>query len=554
MSFRQMDANSSKEKWKVWTPLFFSLVLIVGMVLGFNLRDTLRNKRDIGTIVERNDRLEEIIDLVNEKYVDTINSNHLYKDAVSGILKSLDPHTVYIPAEDLQGVNDDLDGGFSGIGVEFSILRDTIGITSVIENGPASRAGIHTGDQLVKVGDSIVAGNGINSDRIIHLLKGKQRSKVLVTLRMPESNSLKEVPIIRDIIPIYSVDASLMLDNNTGYIKINRFSATTYKEFASALDVLKENGAKQMVVDLRENPGGYLDAANSIAGDFLGDNKLVVYTKGTHTIKTEYRANEEGAFTAGKLIVLVDEGSASASEILAGSIQDWDRGVIMGRRTYGKGLVQEQYEMPDGAALRLTIAKYYTPSGRCIQRSFANGKAAYREDYEKRFETGELIGFDTTANTDTVKFYTSRNRVVYGGGGIKPDVYVPYDTNRISNVIIEALSSDELKIALWDYFITNRNSFKFKDIKDFEENFEETDEVKDLFLSDLKGDTRRSVVKALQKRTASTYFNLHLKARLARYLFHDNGYYSITVKDDNMVKKALALIHSNEYSKLIKRK
>jgi len=520
------------------------------MVLGFNLRDSLRNKRDIGTVILRNDRLEEIIDLVNEKYVDTVNNNTLYKDAVSGILKSLDPHTVYIPPEDLQEVNDDLDGGFSGIGVEFSIMRDTIAVTGVIEDGPAAGAGVETGDQIIKVGDSMVAGVNITSDRIIHLLKGRQSSKVYVTVMRP-AGALKQVSITRGIIPIYSIDAGIMLDSVTGFIKINRFSATTFTEFSKALQKLKDKGAKQLVLDLRDNPGGYLDAATSIADAFLDDNKLVVYTQGIHSQKTEYRASEKGAFEDGKLVVLVDESSASASEILSGAIQDWDRGVIAGRRTFGKGLVQEQYDLPGGSALRLTIAKYYTPSGRCIQRSFAKGRDAYMEDYEKRFESGELLGADTAGNADTTRFYTAHHRVVYGGGGITPDVYVPYDTSRFSVTMESMIFSENLKTAIWNYFMRNRSRLNFKDIAAFNHSFNDEAAIKDSYLDMLSGGKRKDALKELERPVNADYFNLQIKAQLARILFHENGYYAISAKEDNAVNKALEIMNSGQYSKII---
>ena len=545
-----MDVNS-RDRSNAWTPLLFSLVLILGMIMGFNLRDTLRSKRNLATVIQRSDRLDEIIDLVSEKYVDTVNSNLLYKDAISGILKSLDPHTVYIPADDVQAVNDELDGGFSGIGVEFSILRDTIEVTSVIENGPAGNAGIETGDQVVKVGDSVVAGVNVTADRIAHLLKGKQKTKVNVTIRQLSDGLMKTFTITRDIIPTYSVDASIMLDSETGYIKINRFSATTADEFKTALKKLQANGAQQLIVDLRGNPGGYLDAATSIADNFLDGNKLVVYTKGAHTANTEYRAKEKGLFEKGKLAILVDESSASASEILAGAIQDWDRGVIIGRRTFGKGLVQEQYDLPDGAALRLTIARYYTPSGRCIQRSFSKGKDAYMEDYEKRFEDGDLTGNDTDEASDTIPFYTANHRVVYGGGGIKPDVYVPYDTDRLSTVFQSMIYSTELKTAIWDYFIHNREQLKFSSITDFIGSFNAQEQVAGNYLALLDPGPRKEALKELSKPVNNNYFKQQIKARMARLLFHDNGYYTISVRDDEVVNKALAVLSSGQYSKLI---
>lgn len=536
---------------KVWTPAIFSLVLIAGMVLGFNLRDTLRNKRDIGTIVQRNDRLEQMIDLINEKYVDTVNTNLLYKDAVNGILSHLDPHTVYIPADELQSVNDDLEGSFFGIGVEFSILHDTIQFTSIIEGGPAEKAGIATGDQLIKVGDSIVAGNGITSDRIIKMLKGKQYSSVFVTLRSVDGTT-KNVNIKRDVVPIYSVDASLMLDNKTGYIKINRFAATTYDEFKKALELLQKRGMSQLVLDLRQNPGGYVDAATRIADEFLSGNKLIVYTQGKHSARTEYRAGNKGLFEKGKLAVLVDESSASASEILSGAVQDWDRGVIIGRRTFGKGLVQEQYDMDDGSALRLTIARYFTPSGRCIQRSFANGKDAYTEDFVKRFESGELTGKDTTKLTDTTRYYTSLKRAVFAGGGIKPDIYVPYDTAKLHPGLLNILFSDEVHNLIWTYYIAHRNQLQiYKSIDDYKLHFN-ADEMVKSFVAQQEPKMKQIIQKVLADETNRNYFALQMKAQLARYLFRNNGYYSVNATADNVVQKALQVLNI-EYASIIHR-
>ncbi len=533
-----------KDRLKVWTPLFFSVVMVVGMMLGYNMRDSLR-KHD-----PRQDRLNKIIDLINNKYVDTINSNLMYKDAVSGILKSLDPHTVFIPADEVQGINDDMEGEFSGIGVEFALLRDTISVVAVIDKGPALAAGIEVGDKLLKVDDSVVAGIHITTERIIHLLKGRQKSTVSVTVKQI-AGKIKQVRITRDLIPTYSVDASLMLDATTGFIKINRFSATTYDEFKAALKKLQAAGASQLIIDLRDNPGGYLDQASSIADELLNDNKLVVYTKGLHTPKTEYRAGEKGLFEDGKLAILVDEGSASASEILAGAIQDWDRGVILGRRTFGKGLVQEQYDLPDGSALRLTIAKYYTPSGRCIQRSFAGGKEAYMEDYEKRLENGELTGTDSFKVTDTTKYYTGKHRVVYGGGGIKPDVYVPYDTLRLSPALLSIIYSEDLKNAIWDYFIRNKAQLKYKTVADFAASFNAQQQIADNYISMLSGEARAKAQKALSSPVSRQYFDLQIKSQLARFLFRDNGYYTISLKEDDVAQKALQILNSDSYSKIL---
>jgi carboxyl-terminal processing protease len=544
-------SENEQNRSKIWTPLLYSLVLVIGMILGFNLKDTLRNKRDLSTVIQRNDRLEEIIELIKQKYVDTINTNLLYEDAVTGLLTPLDPHTVYIPADELQEVNNDLDGGFSGIGVEFSILKDTVEVTSVVENGPASKAGITAGDKIIRVGDSLVAGTGITSDRIISLLRGKQNSTIQVTMKLIESGTQKKIPITRDIIPIYSVDASVMADNKTGYIKINRFSATTYDEFAKALSQLKKEGASQLILDLRDNPGGYLNAATSILDDLIADEKLLVYTKGRNSARIDYKAGEHGEFEEGRIAILVDENSASASEIIAGAIQDWDRGVIVGRRTYGKGLVQEQYEMPDGAALRLTTAKYYTPSGRSIQRSYAEGRDAYQEDYAKRYDNGELTGNDIVPPADSTPYYTVHKRVVYGGGGIKPDVYVPYDTSKWSTPLLNIAFSQEMRNVIWAYYLQNRNTFNFKNIADFTHSFKGEGQVINKFVALLPPGERKTLLKQFTAPMSQRYFEMQIKAQIARFLFRDNGYYSVKLQDDNVVNKALEVLNTNRYSQIL---
>ncbi|RYE25861.1 MAG: S41 family peptidase [Sphingobacteriales bacterium] len=524
----------------------------IGMILGFNLRDTLRNKRDIQTL-ERNDRLEQIIDLVDAKYVDSLDKDVLYEDAINGILSHLDPHTVYIPANEYDEMNEALDGSFFGIGVEFSIIRDTIQVTSVIDEGPANVAGVIVGDQLIKVGDSVVAGKSITSERIIKMLKGKQYSKVYVTLLQPQDKKLKTVQIKRDIVPVYSVIANIMLDSATGYIKINKFGANTYNEFIKAFKSLKEKGMQMLVVDLRQNAGGYLNAATEIADEFLEDNKLLVYTEGKNSPRKDYKAEKRGIFEQGRLAILIDESSASASEILAGAIQDWDRGVVIGRRSYGKGLVQEQYDMDNGAGLRLTIAKYYTPSGRSIQRSFAKGREAYEEDFAKRFESGELIGNDTAHVLDTTKYYTGNKRVVYGGGGIKPDVYVPYDTAKLSNALLNIVYTDEMKNEVWDYFMKHRaDLLKYKTVKAFEAEMNTEDLLMD-YVNTLAPSAKNLAKKILAAPYNRNYLKLQMQAQLARILFGNNGYFSISIKDDNVVQMAKRVLHSDTYSKIIGR-
>lgn len=542
--------KDNERKINVWLPLLFAMVMIIGMVLGFNLRDTLRYKRAIQTVVERNDRLEQIIDLIKEKYVDSVDVNLLYKDAISGIVSHLDPHTVYIPADELQAVNEDLEGSFFGIGVEFNIVNDTIQVTAVIEGGPAERVGVEIGDQLIKVGDSTVAGTHITSQRIIKMLRGAQHTKVPIMLNEPGTQRLKRVMIARDAIPIYSVEANVMLDATTGYIRINRFSATTYEEFVKALKILKAKGAKQLILDLRHNPGGYLDAATKIADELIKDNKLLVYTQGNKSARKDYIAEEPGMMENGRVIVLVDEGSASASEVLAGAIQDLDRGVVIGRRSYGKGLVQEQFDLEDGAALRLTIARYYTPSGRSIQRTYAKGRAAYADAYEERLAHLDTMN-DTLQTKNATNFFTANHRPVYSGGGIKPDVIVAADTIKLNAAVANLMFGEQFKKSFWAYYLKNRLALRqYKTVEDFDAHFS-TNGLMNVFTSMLPASKRIQLQSLMKQEQVRKYIDLQMKAQLARVLFRNNGFYTIHVKGDVMVQKALQIIHANTYNKLI---
>ncbi len=544
----------SKKKVQVWLPLLFSIVLILGMVLGFKLRDSLRNKKQFTTIIQRNDRLEDIIQLIEQKYVDTVNTNSLYADAVDGILKHLDPHTVYIPADELANVNEDLEGSFFGIGVGFSVIRDTLNITSVIKGGPSAKAGLKVGDKILKVGDSVIAGNKTPSDDVIKMLKGPENTDVEITIYSASKESQKKVTISRGRIPIYSVDADIMLNNATGYIKINRFSATTYTEFAQALKKLKAQGMQSLVLDLRQNPGGYLNAAAKIADEFLSGDKLIVYTSGKSAQKEEYVAGEKNGFEMGRLIVLVDESSASASEILAGAVQDWDRGVVVGRRTYGKGLVQEQYRLQDGSAMRLTVAKYYVPSGRSIQRSYKNGKEAYSQDFYDRLKTGELTGNDSISLADTTPYHTKTNdRVVYGGGGITPDVYVPYDTNRLNSKLIDILYSQNVRYMIWDYYLAHRKQLlsDYKTADEFSTQFD-NDMLFNKYMNGQDKKTAKTITMMLKQGDNARYFRVNMKAQLARYLFDDNGYYTVMSGVDDVVERALNVLTADDtYSEII---
>lgn len=511
------------------------------------------NKRSIGTVIERNDRLEEIIDIIGAKYVDSVSADSLYEDAVSGILKHLDPHSIYIPAREMAAVTEDLEGNFKGIGVEFYILNDTIMITSVVKNGPSADAGVLTGDKIIRVNDSLVAGNGITSDKIISQLKGGEGTPVQLHLLRSSENKTMDLTVKRGVIPLYSVDAAYMIDTTTGYIRINRFSATTYREFSNALDNLLARGMKQMILDLRQNPGGYLDAATAIADELIGGNKLLVYTQGRASEKEEYLAEQKGRFEKGKLAVLVDEGSASASEILSGAIQDWDRGVVIGRRTFGKGLVQEQFELGDGSALRLTIARYYTPSGRSIQRPYDKGRDAYENDFVNRFRNGSLTSQDTLAASDTFKFYTEeKHRIVYGGGGIKPDIIVPYELTLFTDGLYDILGSSPLNNTVYTYFSQHsREMNQYKNFAQFDRAFQVTPELMAKLKDNLSKDYPAQVKSVWNNPRAVAYLNNRVKATLSRMLFRTNGYFQQINKEDRIIQRAMGILDSREYSAIV---
>lgn len=546
--------GDSPKRFNIWTPLTFSVILILGILIGFQLNKYLAKKRPITNVIDRNDRLEEIIDIIGAKYVDSVSADSLYEDAISGILKHLDPHTVYIPARDMASVTEDLEGNFKGIGVEFYILRDTLMITSILTNGPSFDAGVKTGDKIIKVNDSLVAGNGVSSESIISKLRGIEGSAVKLSLLRPSENKTLDINVKRGIIPIYSVEAAYMVDAETGYIRINRFSATTYREFMNALNALLDQGMKQMVLDLRQNPGGYLDAATAIADELLGGDKLLVYTEGRTSEKEEYLAEKKGKFEKGKLVVLVDEGSASASEILAGAIQDWDRGVIVGRRSYGKGLVQEQFELGDGSALRLTIARYFTPSGRSIQRPYDKGKEVYEDDFVNRFKNGSLTSLnDTITKEDTIRYYTEqKHRLVYGGGGIKPDVTVPYRTNQYAGELYDLLSSATLNATVYEYFSLHSKEMSiYKNFRQFDVAFSITPQLMEGLRANFSKEFPVQVKKVWGDKVALKTLQSRIKATIARMMFRTNGYYQEVNKEDEVVLRTLGILRSAEYTLIV---
>ncbi|HTQ29246.1 MAG TPA: S41 family peptidase [Puia sp.] len=525
------------QKLKVWLPLLFALIMIVGMVIGYRLYPNTNTNGFFKT--RKATRVQEVIDLVNMKYVDSVNMDSLSEDAINGLLSHLDPHSYFIPADDREEMNEDLQGNFEGIGIEFQIFSDTVNVTSVLANGPSDKAGLQVGDKLIKVNDSLVAGNGIDIERIKKLLRGPGASQVTVTL-LRNGQSLR-VPITRGTIPLPAVDAAYMIDPHTGFIRINKFSRTTYGEFMQAMEKLQPKGLQKLILDLRGNGGGIVDEAVSMADEFLDDDKLIVYTQGTRSPRREYRAQKPGVFEQGKLILLVDEGTASASEILTGALQDWDRATIVGRRTFGKGLVQEPFQLSDGSELRLTIARYYTPLGRSIQKPYNKGRDAYNDEVMQRFHDGEVIHGDTSSTHNGPVFKTKKGKLVYGGGGITPDIFMGFDTSTLSKSITSLYVNGTLNNFVYIYYVQHIDAFRsFKDPGQFATGFHEENKIwTDLVRYAEKDSVDISSIPAKDK----TVLQNRIKALFARLVWRTEGYFEIANSNDPVVKRALEEIN-----------
>jgi carboxyl-terminal processing protease len=526
----------ANKRLQVWLPLLFSIIMVAGMVIGYRLREN-SGIRNFFTISNKSS-LQEVLDLIRMKYVDDVPVDSIGDNAINNLLHQLDPHSVYIPAADIDYVNDDLRGNFSGIGIEFQMFYDTVNVLNVLPGGPSEKAGLQIGDKFIKVNDSItIAGKHLQADDIRKLLRGERGSSV--TLTVLRNQQLIPVTVNRGTIPVPSVDAAYMITPVTGFIHINKFSETTYPEFMQALEKLKAQNMQKLILDLRGNGGGLLSQAVNIADEFLDDNKLIVYTQGSHVPKSEYRCKRDGLFEQGALALLVDEGSASASEVLSGALQDWDRATIIGRRTFGKGLVQEQFELTDGSALRLTVARYYTPLGRNIQKSYKDGYDKYEEEVADRFHNGEVLKGDTTKKAGPA-FKTPKGRIVYGGGGITPDIYVPFDTVSMSKEVMKLYMKGTLSNFIYTYFIQHKQEFaKYKKSSDLATSFKAGETQWDSLKSFA---TRDSV--DLNKATAKDKAAIikRIPSLIARQLWRYEGYYEVMNQSDDFVQKALQVL------------
>lgn len=527
------------KKIYVWLPLLFAIVMIIGMRVGYRLRDDIPNSQGFFQSGKRSS-LQEVIDLVRTKYVDPVNTDTLTDDAVQAMLSHLDPHSVFIPAVHLTELNEDLQGNFEGIGVEFHIIADTVHVVSVLPEGPSDKAGLKVGDRFIRVGDSLVAGVKINGDRIKKLLRGERGSKVSVVLR--RNNGEVKTTITRGTIPLYSIDAAHMVDSETGFIHLNKFSSTSYEEFMNAMERLQKKGMKKLIFDLRDNGGGILQEAVDISDEFLDSTRMIVFTKGDKLDTFEYKTKRPGLFEKGKLVLLVDEGSASASEVVAGALQDWDRATIIGRRTFGKGLVQEQYQLSNGAALRLTVARYYTPTGRSIQKSYSNGRDAYYDEVLERFQSGEMIHPDTVRLARGVSFLTKGGRTVYGGGGITPDVFVPFDTASFTGDVSALFANSYFGKFIYGYYISNKSYFdKFKAPAEFSRNFSDLEPAWKALSDYVKQNSIDIDLDTLPAKDQSE-LKQRIKTWMARQVWRMDGYYQVNNSYDKTVQKAMELM------------
>jgi len=526
--------NKENSKISIYAPILFAIIFAVGIIIG-NKLNFQNNNNSISFKSEPN-KLDLILNLIKSDYVDEVSISNIVENAVPEILKNLDPHSIYIPAKDFKRVNEPLEGNFDGIGVQFNILKDTILVINTISGGPAEKVGLLAGDKIITINDSIFAGKGISNNDVIKNLKGERGTKVKVGIKRTGYKKLLNFDIVRNIIPLYSVDVSYMINKETGYIKISQFARTTYDEFLLAVNKLHQQGMTKIVLDLRSNTGGYLDAAVNIIDEFLEKNKLIVYTQGKARPRSDYKSSEKGICKNDELVVLIDSWSASASEIVAGAIQDNDRGTIIGRRSFGKGLVQESNYFRDGSAIRLTIARYYTPTGRSIQKPYTKGKDEYQLDLVHRFEHGEFKSADSTQFADSLKFVTKGGKVVYGGGGIMPDIFVAIDTIGVTPYFQRITNRALIYTYALEY--TNNNRKKLSKHTDYKHivKYLKSKNILNSFIDYAK----RKGIKPNHKdiKISKKILETRIYAYIARNLIDNDGYYPIIKNIDATLQRA----------------
>jgi len=525
-----------------YLPIYFSLVLAMGLLIGIVLAS---RTGGIFSFDTRKDKLNEVLKYVRDNYVDTFSRTVLEEKAIEGLLQDLDPHSAYISATEFHDANDPLLGSFEGIGVQFKIENDTVAVIIPVSGGPSEKIGIRAGDRIIKVDGVNIAGIKISNNEVMKKLKGPKGTVVKVSIFRRGVAGILEFAITRDVIPTYSMDIAYMAESGIGYIRLNNFSATTNEEVSNALEHLISDGMKSLILDLRGNGGGYMQAAIDVADKFLPKGKLIVYTEGDNHPKEVTYSKGNGSFEKGDLVILIDDFSASASEIVAGAIQDNDRGVIIGRRSFGKGLVQEQLNFKDGSAVRLTVARYHTPTGRCIQRSYKNGIESYNSDYYQRFLNGELEHPDSIKFADSLKYRTPEGKIVYGGGGIMPDIYIPIEKDSTLTFYNAVLNKALIYQYAFDYTDRNRMQLnRYKTIDQFDRHFIVSDKIFNGFLAfaESKGVRRPPTDQARSDKN----IKVMLKAYIGRNILDNEGFYPILNTIDPVFLKAVMILKSPE--------
>jgi len=538
-TFKNIKMN---KKSTLIIPLLIAVSVAAGILIG-NLLNRNSQSGFAGMNSGNSNKISEILQYIAQGYVDSVNTGSIIEKTIPEVLKNLDPHTSYIPVSDMQEVQEEMTGKFSGIGVQFSIMEDTVRVIEVISGGPSSKVGIMPGDRIVQVDDSIIAGVKVVNATVLNLLRGEKDTKVVVgVVRKGNSNQL-EFDITRGDIPINSIDVTYMIDAETGFIKISRFANKTYKEFMEGMEQLSESGAKKVIIDLRQNPGGSLVTVLQMADEFLAKGEAILYTEGVNQARKTYNASGNNTWKNFKVYVMIDEFSASASEIFAGAIQDNDRGLIIGRRSFGKGLVQEQIPLSDGSALRLTVARFYTPSGRCIQSSYEDGNEKYYNNIYERFHSMEQLVADSIHFADSLKYTTKSGRIVYGGGGIMPDFFVPVDTTGNSEYFNGVFRKGLIYSFAYSYADEHRKTLSAFTKADEFDNYLDRNNVLDEFVKYAaeKGVPRDD--KGLK--ASSRIIKTQLKAYIARNIIGESGFYPIIQKIDNTLIRAIEISKQN---------
>ncbi len=526
-------------KYKIYIPIIVSVAVVIGIFIGSNLNYQNKTAMLFGNSPQEA-KIKRLIDFIEYDYVENVNTDSLLDGTIKNIVAKLDPHSVYIPVKEHSEIAEKMNGNFVGVGIQFRMYKDTLTIIKTIKNGPSEKAGLKAGDRILIADKDTLYGKNLDSDAIIKKLKGEPKSKVFLLIYRKSNKKYIPLTVKRGTIPIKSIDVAYLLKDGIGYIKLNSFTATSHDEFKTALNKLKNKGMQTMILDLRGNPGGYIGVTTKIIDEFLEDNKLIVFTKDKKGNIENSLASKRGGFENGKIYVLIDENSASASEILAGALQDNDKGIIVGRRSFGKGLVQQDMELGDGSSVRLTTARYYTPTGRSIQKPYKLNKKKnyYADDFEKRFKSGELTSADSIKVVDSLQFTTPKGKLVYGGGGITPDVFVAIDTTALfANFHFRIMNE-----FAFNYIDNHRSEFENMPLTYFMEDFDNKQKISNKYIASISKNKRVKYEKQIRH---------FLKAIFARELYDENGFYQVLNQEDKMIMKVLELeneIEINNFS------